>query len=230
MCGRFVIAFTDGFHVRFKVPEDGETVVPRFNIAPSQSSPIILGQGPNRLEMMRWGLIPSFAKEGGMGLKLINARAETVNKKPMFKRLMAKNRCLVPSTGFYEWMKADGGKVPYHIRHRDNRYVSYAGLFDSWRSPDGEAISSFTILTTTANELMRPIHDRMPVILRQEDEEKWLESGPLEDQELKGIFSPYPSDELEAYQVAKLVRNPAVESAELIRPVERQTRTIQMHL
>jgi putative SOS response-associated peptidase YedK len=230
MCGRFVIAFTDGFHVRFKVPEDIEMVTPRFNIAPSQRSPIILRESPNRLEMMRWGLIPSFAKEKNMGLKMINARAETVNEKTMFKKLMTRNRCLVPATGFYEWMKTDDGKVPYYIKPRDKRYISFAGLYDNWRSPEDGTISSFTILTTTANDLMRPIHDRMPVILKEDDEEKWLEKVELEDRELRAMFTPYPSDELEAYQVAKLVRNPAVETADLIRPVERQTRTIQMHL
>lgn len=165
-----------------------------------------------------------------MGLKLINARAETVAEKPMFKRLMTRNRCLVPATGFYEWMKTDDGKIPYYIKSRDRRYISYAGLYDNWRSPEGKVISSFTILTTTANELMRPIHDRMPVILTEGDEERWLENGSVDDQDLKRMFTPYPSDELEAYQVAKLVRNPTVESAELILPVERQTRTIQMHL
>lgn len=228
MCGRFVIAFTDGFHVRFRVPVDDVEVKARFNVAPSQFVPIVVSESPNHLEMMRWGLIPSWAKEENTGLKLINVRSETVNGKKMFKNLMSRNRCLVPATGFYEWMKVDEGKVPYYIRRKDHGFMAYAGLYDKWRSPSGDIIRSFTILTTAANDLMRPIHDRMPVILRSEDEDLWVEKADLEEHDMKRIFAPYDPDELEAYQVAKLVRNPGIETPELIKPVEKQAKTIQM--
>ena len=230
MCGRFVIAFTDGFHARFKVDETDEVVSPRFNIAPTQNVPIIIRESPNHLEMMHWGLIPSWSKAEGTGLKLINARSETVMEKSMFKRLMVNHRCLVPATGFYEWMKTDEGKQPYYISSKKGEYLSFAGLYDRWRSPDGLVISSFIILTTSANELMAPIHDRMPVILLEEDEDLWMEHEPLDVHNLKRMFSPRSSEDLTAYPVAKLVRNPGVEGPDLIRPVEKGARTVQMHL
>lgn len=229
MCGRFVIAFTDGFHARFHVPEDEGEVKPRYNIAPAQLAPVIFKHSPEHLEMMRWGLIPSWSKEEKGGLKLINARSETMSEKPLFRKLMGKQRCLVPTTGFYEWMKTDAGKIPYYIHHRERRFLAYAGLYDRWRSEDGSVISSFTILTTAANELMRPIHDRMPVILREEDEREWLDKKVISNQRLAAMFSPYPSEELEAYEVPKIVWNPAVESPDLIRPVAPRAKTVQMH-
>ncbi|HSV42084.1 MAG TPA: SOS response-associated peptidase [Methanomassiliicoccales archaeon] len=229
MCGRFVIAFTDGFHTRFSIPDDSVKMEARFNIAPSQEAAVVMKESPNHLEMMRWGLVPSWSKEEKPSLKLINARSESVKEKPMFRKLLVRNRCLVPATGFYEWMTTDQGKVPYYIRRRDNDYLAYAGLYDRWHSSSGEVVSSFTILTTSANELMRPIHDRMPVILDPDDESAWLEAGELEDYVLRRVFTPFDPDLLEAYQVAKLVRNPSVETADLIRPVDRQTKTVQMH-
>ncbi|MCE5295990.1 MAG: SOS response-associated peptidase [Euryarchaeota archaeon] len=230
MCGRFVIAFTDGFHVRFRVPVNEVEVRARFNVSPSQFVPIVVSESPNHLESMRWGLIPSWSREERSGLKLINVRSETVNEKKMFKRLMSRNRCLVPATGFYEWMTTDEGKVPYYIRRKDNRFMAFAGLFDKWRSPSGEVVQSFTILTTSANDLMRPIHDRMPVILETEDEDMWVEKSDLEDHDMRRLFTPFDTEKLEAYQVAKLVRNPGIETAELIRPVEKQAKTVQMRL
>ncbi|QLH74084.1 MAG: SOS response-associated peptidase [Methanomassiliicoccales archaeon] len=228
MCGRFVIAFTEGFHARFKVPVDEIEVKVRYNVAPSQFVPIVISEGSNKLEMMRWGLIPSWTKEEGTGLKLINARSETVNEKKMFKRLMERNRCIVPSTGFFEWMRTDSGKYPYYIHRKDNKFMAYAGLYDRWKTPAGEVISSFTILTTVANDLMRPIHDRMPVILCKEDEDLWLTKADLDEYDLRRMFAPYGQEDLEAYQVAKLVRNPALDIPELIMPVDKQTRTVQM--
>jgi putative SOS response-associated peptidase YedK len=229
MCGRFVIAFTDGFHNRFQVPMDEVEVKPRYNIAPSQMVPVVLRKSPNHLEQMRWGLIPSWAKEEKSGLKLINARCETVREKPAFKRLVAKQRCLVPATGFYEWMKTDEGKVPYYVHRQDNRYMSFAGIYDRWRSPTGETISSFTIITTHANDMMLPLHDRMPVILKEDEEEIWLEKGEIEDHELKRLFTPIPSDDLEAYEVPRLVRNPGLETPDLIQKVTTKAKTVQMH-
>jgi len=230
MCGRFVIAFTDGFHARFRVRDSNVNVTPRFNIAPSQDAPIIFRESPNRLEMMHWGLVPSWSKAERTGLKLINARSESVMEKPMFKRLMGDHRCLVPATGFYEWKTTDEGKVPFYISSKRDDYLGFAGLYDRWRSPEGEVVSSFTILTTASNELMGPIHDRMPVIVRSEDEDIWVEGKALDTGIMRRVFAPYPSEELVAHQVAKMVRNPGVEGPDLIRPVEQGARTVQMHL
>jgi putative SOS response-associated peptidase YedK len=230
MCGRFVIAFTDGFHARFRVGDNDVKVTPRFNIAPSQDVPIVLRDSPNRLEMMHWGLIPSWSKAERTGLKLINARSESVMEKPMFKRLIGDHRCLVPATGFYEWMTTDEGKVPFYISSKRGDFLGFAGLFDQWHSPEGLVISSFTIITTAANELMNPIHDRMPVIVRPEDEDIWVERKALDPGIMRRILAPYPSEELVAHQVAKMVRNPGAEGPDLIRPVEQGARTVQMHL
>jgi putative SOS response-associated peptidase YedK len=218
MCGRFALAFVKGFHSRFEVIDMQAIIEPRFNIAPSQTIPTIVRESPNHVVMMRWGLVPFWAKDPRIGNKLINARAEGITKRPAFRASVKLKRCLVPATGFYEWKKMDGGKVPHYVRMKDDSFFAFAGLYDNWHGPDGSELISFTIVTTSPNAMMKKIHPRMPVILRQEDEGLWLSKEPLPENELKRILQPYPARPMVAFPVSQAVNNPNNESEELLVP------------
>ena len=169
----------------------------------------ILGDGDNpghnRAELMRWGLIPFWAKDAKIGARMINARAETVAEKPAFRTALRKRRCLVLADGFYEWKKEENGKTPMYIAAKSRGPFAMAGLFETWKSPEDELIRSCTIITTSPNTLMEDIHDRMPVILPKDAETIWLDPK-LEDQEtLTSLLTPYPAEEMEAYVVSTLV-------------------------
>ena len=221
MCGRFTIGEIKELLPRFSIEAPvADMPRPRFNIAPGQDVPIIIKGSPNRLAMMRWGLIPFWSKDPKIGSKLINARAEGVAERPAFRASLKDRRCLVPTTGFYEWRGTGPGKTPYLARRKDDRLFAMAGLYDRWRSPSGEEVTSFTIITTAANELMAKVHDRMPVILSRGDEDLWLSPGPLPGEELERLFRPFPAERMEAYPVSKLVNDASNDSPELIRPAE----------
>jgi putative SOS response-associated peptidase YedK len=218
MCGRFALAFVKGFYSRFEVIDQRAAIEPRFNIAPTQTIPTIVSQSPNHIVMMKWGLVPFWAKDPRMGNKLINARAEGITNKPAFRASVKRKRCLVPATGFYEWKKIDGGKVPHYVHMRDDSFFAFAGLYDNWRGPNGSELVSFTIVTTSPNAMMKKIHNRMPVILRQEDEGLWLSKEPLPENELERILQPYPAKPMVAYPVSLAVNNPNNESENLLVP------------
>ncbi len=220
MCGRFTLTHVYGFFTRFQLMDQQAQLTPRFNVAPTQEHPIIIRQSPNQMIMMKWGLVPFWAKDPKIGNRLINARAESVAIKPAFRTSIKRKRCLVPATGFYEWKRADNGKVPYYVHLKDDSLFSFAGLFDSWHAPDGGQLKTFTIITTTPNAMMGRIHNRMPVMLSQEDEELWLTKEPLPDSELKRIFKPYPARLMDAYEVSKEVNNPRNENQGLIKPAK----------
>ena len=187
----------------------------RYNCAPTQNLAVITGSEPETLQFFRWGLIPSWAKEAAIGNKLINARGETISEKPSFRSAFKNRRCLVPATGFFEWSKT-GGKRPFNIRLRTGEPFAFAGLWDQWISEDGEIVHSFTIITTVPNELMATIHDRMPVILHRENEQRWLQDN--EPQRLQELLLPYPAQEMEAYEVSPLVNTPKNDVAAVLEP------------
>ena len=170
MCGRFTL-FADlkQIQLAFAIDDTNIQVKPSYNVAPTHSVlAVVQRAGSNRLELMRWGLIPSWAKEASIGSKMINARAETVAEKPSFKRSLTQRRCVIVADGFYEWRTEEKIKTPMFIRLKSNELFGFAGLYDTWTSPDGETITSCTIITTTANALIKTIHERMPVILSKE--------------------------------------------------------------
>ncbi len=221
MCGRFTIGEIKELITRFSIDAPiADMPRPRYNLAPTQDAPIVVRSSPNRLVMMRWGLVPFWAKDIKIGSRMINARAESVAQRPAFRVSLKERRCLVPTTGFYEW-KAGDGKVPYLAKVKDEKLFAMAGLYDRWKDPSGKEVQSFTIITTAANQLMSTIHDRMPVILSREDEERWLAPGPLDEAERERMFRPYPSERMEAYPVSKRVNDISNDSAELVRPLER---------
>jgi putative SOS response-associated peptidase YedK len=210
--------FDSEFFRRFVVQSRKSEISPRYNIAPTQEVPIIVNEEGNKLEMMRFGLIPSWSKEKKTRYSLINARSETVTKKPMFRRLLTTHRCLVPTTGFYEWRKVGSRKVPHFIRLKDEKYFALAGLWDHWKYPKGEEIRSFTIITTKANDVLSGIHPRMPVILRKEDEGLWLNDSILSDGNLQRLFRPFPSGLMVSYPVSLSVNSVKNDREELIAP------------
>ena len=214
MCGRYTLTvFQQQLAEEFEL-HDLESHQPRYNIAPTQSAPVVRfveADGKRRLDMQRWGLIPYWAKDGA-GSPLINARAETVAEKPAFREAIKSQRCLVPCTGFYEWKTLEpavkkSAKQPYYIRRRDEGLLAFAGLWDRWRSPQGEEIHSYTILTTGPNELMRELHDRMPVIIPRERYDAWLDPQILDVERLGPLLRPYPAGELIAYPVSTRVNS-----------------------
>jgi putative SOS response-associated peptidase YedK len=178
----------------------------RYNCAPSQNLAVITNVEPGTLDYFRWGLIPSWAREMSVGSKMINARAETILEKPSFKNAFRHRRCLIPATGFFEWRR-DKERTPFNIRLKTHAPFCFAGLWDQWKTPEGETLRTFTIITTTPNELMADIHDRMPVILHTADEPRWL--GMEGDGTVADLLRPYPAEFMEAYPVSKLVNSPS---------------------
>jgi putative SOS response-associated peptidase YedK len=227
MCARFTLrlgaqAVKDLFGLD-EAPEMDE----RYNIAPTQEVPAVATdkEGRRRLRMLRWGLVPYWAKDLSIGQKLINAKAETVHEKPAFRAAFQRRRCLIPADGFYEWKEveevAPGGKKPrkrkqpYLIARRDGRPFAFAGLYDFWKDPQGEPVESCTILTTEPNAAVAPLHDRMPVILREEDFDLWLDRAIQEREPLEPLLHPVPAEMLSVRPVNPLVGNPNNEGPEL---------------
>jgi len=214
MCGRYSFAIEDALILeRFGLRVRTAIYKARYNCAPTQSLAVISNELPGEFSFFRWGLIPSWAKDISIGNKLINARAETLAEKPSFKNCFRNRRCLVPATGFFEW-KRDALKTPYHIRLKSREPFCFAGLWDKWLNSDGEIIHTFTIITTTPNELMSGIHDRMPVIIPREEEMTWL--SPRPDPALSGLLKPFPAGQMEAWPVSKLVNSPKNDSPEIV--------------
>jgi len=210
MCGRFTLTVTASkLGEVFDVPGPDEHF-PRFNIAPTQVVPVLRNDkgGRKRFFPCRWGLVPYWARDLSFGARLINARSETAEKKPAFREALARRRCLIPSDGFFEWMKTPSGRQPYYIRFQDRRVFALAGLWERWSRAPGPAVETFTILTTSPNGVVRPIHERMPVILAPETYSEWLQPQPIVKDRLERIFAPFPDDGLEAVRVSKRVNKP----------------------
>ena len=170
--------------------------------------------------MMRWGLVPFWAKEASIGYKMINAKGETITEKPSFRKPFKEKRCLVLGDGFYEWNKPDKkNKIPFRFVLKSRDPFAFAGLWDAWKTPEGEMLLSFTIITTTANELMEPIHDRMPVILHEKDEGMWLDPQLNDSEKLSTLLKPYPSNEMGAYKVSTIVNSPKNDTPKCIEPI-----------
>jgi len=223
MCGRFTISFVIGLYERFNVKTHSMEIIPRYNIAPSQDVPVVVRVHhdgyENEIQSMKWGLVPSWSKDPSHSPKPINARGDTLDQKPMFRDLLKYKRCLIPATGFYEWKKEHWGKIPYYIRMKDNSLFAFAGLYDRYRAQDGQQISTFTIITTEPNEIVSPLHDRMPAILKREDEERWLRPGILYRDQLSEMLHCYPANQMISYPVSKAVNNANAEGESLIKPV-----------
>jgi len=220
MCGRYTLTTpTQLLRERFALVSAPNVLPPRFNIAPGQDVAVVRHGRARRLEMFRWGLVPSWAKDPAIGNRMINARAETLAEKPSFREAFRRRRCLVLADGFYEWKKEGKQKTPMYVRLRSREPFAFAGLWESWHPSGTEEIRSCTIVTTTPNQLLVPIHDRMPVILALDEYDAWLEAEPRAAEELRDLLRPFPADRMEAYPVSRLVNSPANDRPECVAPV-----------
>ena len=221
MCGRFTLHIPPELLAEIFGLIEIPTYPARFNIAPSQKVAVIRqnGDGQNRLDFLRWGLIPSWAEDISIGYKLINARSETVHEKHSFRHAIRYRRGLVPSSGFYEWKQEGKAKKPLYVQMKDGSPMVFAGLWESWKSPEGEAIESCTILTTTSNKLIESLHDRMPVILHPQEYDIWLDREMTDPEKLNPLYKPYPAERMEMYPVRDLVNSQRNDTPDLIKPV-----------
>ena len=227
MCGRFTLTIPDPETLAqaFSLPGMPPDLPPRFNIAPTQPVLSVVrdaDSGQNELKVMRWGLIPSWSKDATIASRLINARSETLAEKPTFRTAFARRRCLIVADGFYEWQKqASGPKVPMYITLAGHDVFGFAGLWERWTEPDsGEAITTCTIITGPPNELVAPIHNRMPVILPREAYDTWLDPETKDQSALAALLRPYPADAMTAYPVSRKVNAATYDSPALIERVE----------
>lgn len=218
MCGRFDL------HLPKELLEEifGISITldlrPRYNISPTQEIAVIR-TNPDRirqLDLLRWGLIPPWAKDPVIGSRMINARSETVHEKPTFRSAFKHRRCVIPANGFYEWKEAEGRKKPLYVKMKDNNPMIFAGLWDNWKPEEGEEIESCSILTTSSNDLITPLHDRMPVILDIKDVDLWLDPHITVPEPLKSLFKPYPSVKMEIYPVSDMVNSPKYDGPQCI--------------
>jgi putative SOS response-associated peptidase YedK len=217
VCGRYVSKIDAAIERYFEVKKPN-FAFSSYNVAPSMDVPVVRQAegGGRELVVMRWGLIPFWAKDKRIGYKMINARSETVDTKPAFRQPFKRHRCLIPANGFYEWQKRRGGKVPYYIHPRDGSMMGFAGLWDTWRNSGGERVESCTIITTVANELVKPLHDRMPLIIAPNAYGVWL-TGNV-DQASEAMRTS-PSVHSESYPVSTRVNKPENDDARCIERV-----------
>lgn len=224
MCGRYTITSpAQVIAETFGVPNPEIELAPRYNVCPGEDVPVVrLGRdGERRLDLVRWGLVPWFVAEPGPAARMINARAETAATSPAFREALRRRRCLVPADGFYEWQAVGRGpKQPHYVRRADGRPIAFAGLWERWRGKDGRRLDSCTILTTAPNELLAPIHDRMPVVLDPAAWATWLDRDVGDVERLRELLAPPPSTELVAYPVTTWVNDPKHDDPACIAPAE----------
>jgi putative SOS response-associated peptidase YedK len=229
MCGRFTLRTPASVIVAQFGLFEVLPFSPRFNIAPSQPVPVVRlrteAQSPEQRQWvwLRWGLIPRWAKDASIGNQLINARAESVAAKPAYRGAFRRHRCLVVADGFYEWRQSDGQKQPYYICMHDHRPFAFAGLWDHWTDPEQATIESCVILTTQANAIVRPLHDRMPVILAAAEYSRWLDPNVQEAAALTPLLDPYPADEMTAIRVSTRVNSPGHDDPSCVEPLPQKT-------
>jgi putative SOS response-associated peptidase YedK len=219
MCGRFTFQPTEAFYERFRIVNRFDTLTARYIIALGQMVPVIIANSSRQIVLMRWGLIPHWAKDAKTAYKMINARVETLTQRPAFRGLLSHHRALVPASGFYEWQGKGREKTPYYIHPQDDQYIAFAGLYDTWTTPDGEDLYTFTIITTEADPFMAKLHNRMPVILARELEDDWLDPALTQARDVLDVLSRSTGLELDAYPVSRMVNRPSMDSELLIQRV-----------
>jgi len=220
MCGRFVQATPGEVIAEIFGLEEVPKLAPRYNVAPTQSAAVVRWRGDRReLAMLRWGLVPSWAKDPSIGARLMNARGETLATKPAFRYALRNRRCVVPATGFFEWQKTATGKRPYFFYLASGLPMALAGLWEVWQPPEGPVLETFTIVTTQANAKLAPIHDRMPAILDESAIKVWLDPSVREAEALVRLLSPAPESWIGFHPVSRAVNNPQHDAPECIAPL-----------
>lgn len=223
MCGRFAFDVDlETLKGRFSAGAEFQSLQPHFNVAPGMMMPIIVRNSPNKAILARWGLIPSWSKDPNIAYRTVNARAEGIADKPAFRGSFKHTRCLVPATGFFEWKHVNKEKIPYYIRLKDRDLFAFAGLYDTWHDAQDHPLTTFTIITTTPNSLMEPIHNRMPVVFSEKDEDTWLNPEETDRERLLKLLDPYPASGMEAYPVSTLVNSPANDTPDILKQASSQ--------
>ncbi len=221
MCGRFSLTEQiETLSLRFKFAVSDISYKPRYNIAPSQQAVVVVQEETRVLKSMRWGLIPAWAKDKKLGYKMINARAETISTKPSYKRLFLSRRCLVLADGYYEWQANNSKqpKIPFRITIKSKEPFAFAGIYDIWNHAQ-EEVYSFSIVTTQANHKLRDIHNRMPVVLQEEQESQWLAPDVSDISSLEKILQSTDTNLFEAYRVSTVVNSPKNDTPACVEPV-----------
>jgi putative SOS response-associated peptidase YedK len=228
MCGRYTFHHSKQVGKRFEVSKVPSDVQDRYNVAPGQFMPVVTETDGNReLEIMKWGLVPRWSKDMNIGYKLINARAESAFEKPMWRSVIKRQRCLIPADGFYEWKRLPEGtkvkKQPYYIRPKDYELFAFAGIWETWKDSENNEWKTYSILTTEPNKEMASIHNRMPVILHQDDESSWLSHSHDDDRgAIEALLRPWEDDGLEMYETSTDVNVTKNDDEELIYPLNSQ--------
>jgi putative SOS response-associated peptidase YedK len=221
MCGRFSRKATlQAIIDEFEIEEVNGTIEPSYNVAPGQDVAVILKDESRKLGLLKWGLIPSWSKDPAIGNRMINARAESLAEKPSFKHPLRRKRCLIIADGFFEWKKEGKQKIPMYIFLKNQKPFAFAGLWDTWTSPDGNKISTCTVITTEPNELLKKIHNRMPVILTKKHFDLWLDRNVQDEQMVLPLLQPYAEKDMDMYEVSRAVNSPKNNSPELLKPVQ----------
>jgi putative SOS response-associated peptidase YedK len=220
MCGRYTITSAPQALRELLGYDEQPNFPPRYNVAPTQPIPIVRWvEGKRHFALVRWGLLPSWVKDPKTFSLLINARGETAAEKPAFRAAMKRRRCLIPADGFYEWQKAGPRKRPFFVRAKSGAPLVFAGLWETWEGPNGEQLDTAAIVTTAANSTLKPIHERMPVILAPEAFDLWLNTDRVDVETAAALIAPAPDSMLEAYEVSTAVNRVANDDAKLIEPV-----------
>lgn len=222
MCGRFTLHIPPELLAEIFGLASIHAYPPSYNVAPAQQVPVIrtfADNGRRELAFLHWGLVPSWAREPSMGSRMINARAETIWEKPAFRHAIRYRRCIVPASGFFEWQEEGGKKQPLYLRIRESPIMGLAGIWEKWNTPEEALLETFAILTTTSNQLIEPIHDRMPVILHPREYDLWLDREVTAPEMLKRLYHPYPSELLDICRVSDLVNSPRNNSPACIEPL-----------
>jgi len=217
MCGRFTLSEPKLISKRFGVINKLPFFEPTYNAAPSQSIPVVVKRSPNTAVLMKWGFLPEWGKE--KGISLINIRSESTKEKPYFKGVLKKRRCIIPSNGFYEWRVVGNEKVPYYIFLKERSIFGFAGLYSSLVDSEGKKHESFAIITCLPNTFLKRIHNRMPVILKEKDENAWLQKETSDIELLYSFMKSYPHKEMKAHSVSRMVNDTENDSKSLTKPV-----------
>jgi putative SOS response-associated peptidase YedK len=225
MCGRYSLICIDDLGNRFRVFDPMMGARSKFNISPGNEMPVIVRNEKDKIALMRWGLVPHGTKDIRTAQRPINARAESLAEKTLFRPLLTSGRCLVPASGFYEWKKEGKRKVPFYFHLPESPLFAFAGLYDAWKGPEGKFLLSYTIITCEPNTLVKGVHNRMPVILNQKNEDRWLSRDPPARQDLPSILAPCPVSAMAMVPVSDLVNNPSVDDERLVRPLDSHTGT-----
>ncbi|MDP3982700.1 MAG: SOS response-associated peptidase [bacterium] len=224
MCGRYGFVDPSKIRERYEVenPQDLRDLKPRYNIAPSQWLPIITRDQViihNKVELMKWGLLPAWSSDPKKAAMMINARAETIHQKPSYQKPLRFQRCLIPVTHFFEWKQTKEGKVPYLIRLKNAEMFSFAGVYDVNEKVEDKPVKTYTIITTEPNSLVEPIHNRMPVILKKTTENIWLDPTITDPEKLLGLLTPFSPGLMEAYPIFSTVNDPANDYSDVIKGI-----------